>query len=88
MAEDLSNNEAESNTEVFWIDIGAVYYKADNSFNNSTGHDEVYFTAGVNTDYGYGREKGLILTFEETHRADSLTPEIVKAIMEKMANTL
>lgn len=42
----------------FWYVIGAHYFAPENSRNRS-GEDELHIYAGINTDFTYGRDKGL-----------------------------
>lgn len=67
----------------YWLQFRAVFFDTDNS-RNITGKPEVYFYAGVNTDFTYGRDKGLVCTFERTYTLDRLTPARVAVIVDAM----
>lgn len=66
LAEQLSENESLYLTESseFWLVLRMAYYSVDNCRNES-GKDEINFMAGINTDYTYGRDKGLNITFDK-----------------------
>ncbi len=87
LAETLSEGETECNTDIFFIQHRAMFFSADN-IRNKTGNDEIYFYSGVNTDYDYGRDKGLMDCYENTIAVDHLTPNIVKQIVEKMVASI
>jgi len=87
LAESLSEYEMENNSEVFFIQHRAMFFSADNS-RNITGNDEIYFYSGVNTDYDYGRDKGLMDCYKNTIAVGDLTPNIVKQIVEKMVASI
>lgn len=80
LAETLSECEHENLQSVFWIEYRAIYYAADNP-RNETGRDEVYFYAGVNLDFEYGRDSGLIACYEETLSVADLSRESIRAQM-------
>jgi hypothetical protein len=87
LAERLS--EAESNwlEGYLFVEVRTIFFAADNA-RNITGKDEIYFIAGVNLDYDYGRDKGLVETFEETVAVDELTPAKVNDIFKKMLDSI
>lgn len=87
LAEELSESESECNSETFFIQHRAMFFSADNS-RNETGKDEIYFYSGVNTDYDYGRDKGLIDCFEVTIPVGDLTPNKVNEIVKKMLHSI
>lgn len=70
----------------YWLQGRAFYFASDNP-RDVTGADEVYFHAGVNTDFTYGRDKGLELTFERTYKLARLTPGRVRIIVKAMARS-
>ena len=86
LAETLSEFEMEYNDDTFFIQHRAMFYSEDNS-RNITGEDEIYFYSGVNTDYEYGRDKGLMDCYEETVKVSDLTPNKVKEIVKKMLHS-
>lgn len=47
----------------FWYEIRVLYYSKNNR-RNISGQDEILVLAGVNTDFEYGRDKGLQISFE------------------------
>ena len=67
----------------YWLVANANYFAADNR-RNETGQDEVFFFAGVNTDFTYGRDKGLESTWEKTYKLKYLTPGRVRVIIKAM----
>jgi len=67
----------------YWLVANANYFAADNH-RNETGQDEVFFFAGVNTDFTYGRDKGLESTWEKTYKLKYLTPDRVRVIIQAM----
>jgi len=89
LAERLSEFETEYLEEggTFWYQLRALYFNADN-YHNESGEDEVYFMAGTNTDYEYGRENGFNLSFEQTVKIKDLTVDSIGKLVKKMANTI
>lgn len=89
LAEQLSEYENDSMSEggEFWMVLRAFYFAADNARNN-TGEDEIYFHAGVNTDYSYGRDKGLIITFDKNVKVSELTEESLEEIVSEMVSSI
>ncbi len=71
----------------YWLQFRAVYFAPDNS-RNLTGKPEVFFYAGVNTDFTYGRDKGLECTFERTYPVARLTPARIEVIARAMLDSL
>lgn len=89
LAEKLSEYEHTCLTEgsEFWLVLRAFYFSADNNRNNS-GEDEIYFHAGVNTDFTYGRDKGLIITFDRNVKVSELTDDMLEEIVNEMVSSL
>lgn len=85
--------------DVFFLDFRCVFYSADN-YRNESGEDEVYFFAGVNTDFNYGRDAITWMTaygkspnqhvceFGKTVKVSELTQEIAKQVFAEMETTL
>ena len=71
----------------YWLQARCVFFAADNS-RNETGSDEIFFYAGVNTDFTYGRDKGLECTFERTYKVSRLTPARIRVIVKAMQSSL
>ncbi len=89
LAETLSQAESESMYEggTFFLQYRVFYFKGDNSRNES-GEDELYFFAGVNLDFEYGRDNGLESTYEKTVKVSDLTPELIDTIVSDMAKSV
>ena len=89
LAEELSEMESDSMTEggEFWAVLRASYFAADNS-RSETGEDEIFFYSGVNTDYTYGRDKGLITTFERTVKVSDLPNIDLAALVQEMRDSM
>ena len=87
LAESLSEMEQSWQDSVLFIQHRAMFYSADNS-RNDTGEDEIAFRSGVNLDYDYGRDKGILYTFEETVKVGDLTPNKVKEILNNMLQSI
>jgi hypothetical protein len=85
LAEELSEGESECLTEgsTFFIELRVQYYNADN-LRNETGKDEACFMAGINTDYEYGRDKGLEVMYEVTVPLADLGFEKAKELVTEM----
>jgi hypothetical protein len=85
LAEELSEGESECLTEgsMFFIELRVQYYNADN-LRNETGKDEACFMAGINTDFEYGRDKGLEVMFEVTVPLADLGFEKAKELVNEM----
>lgn len=67
----------------FFIQIGVYYYSADNWHNDLDG-DSVYFWAGINTDYEYGREKGLNKVYKRRVLVKDITSELLAEIEKEI----
>jgi hypothetical protein len=65
----------------FFYELRAIYYGKDHR-RNATGADEIYIFAGINTDFEYGREKGLETAIERDYKIERLTPARIAAIVE------
>ncbi len=89
LAEKLSEAEHEhlSQGGDFYLVLRASYFAADNNRNQS-GEDEIYFHAGINTDYGYGREKYLQITHDQNVKVSELTESGLRAIVDEMVESL
>ena len=64
----------------FFYEITAIFYAKDHR-RNETGADELFIFAGINTDFGYGREKGLETVWEKTYKVNRLTPKRLEVIV-------
>ena len=87
LAESLSEMEQSWQDSVLFIQHRAMFYSADN-IRNDTGEDEIAFRSGVNLDYDYGRDKGIVYTFEETVKVGDLTPNKLKEILNNMLQSI
>lgn len=89
LAEKLSEAESESLQEGgdFWLELRAQYYSAANT-RNETGEDEIWFCAGINLDFQYGRDEGLAETFRRTVKVSELTEEKLAEIVQEMHDSL
>lgn len=89
LAEKLSEHENTSLSEggEFWVEFRAHYYAADNN-RNETGEDEICFIAGVNTDFEYGRDSGLQVTYERTFTVAELANLDLAEIVQDMHNSV
>lgn len=89
LAEQLSETESQWLFEgsEFWIELRAQYYAADN-FRNQSGRDEIWFCVGINTDYTYGRDKGLQVIRELTVPAARLTPKRAASICSALTDLI
>lgn len=58
----------------FCYELRVVYYNKNNS-SNVSGEDEIYIVAGVNTDFEYMRDSGLVVSFERTIPVGSIENE-------------
>lgn len=65
---------SEGNT--YFYKIRALYFAPENS-SNETGEREVYFLAGLCTDFEYGRDSGTIWKYEKTVKAADITQELI-----------
>lgn len=64
----------------FFYEVTAIFYEKDHR-RNETGADELFIFAGINTDFGYGREKGLETVWEKTYKVNRLTPKRLDVIV-------
>lgn len=71
----------------FFYEITAIFYEAGHRRNN-TGADEVYIFAGINTDFEYGREKGLETVDGRDFKLARLTPKRIDAIVDALVNKI
>lgn len=71
----------------FFYELTAIYYEKDHR-RNVTGADEIYFFVGVNTDFEYGRERGLVTQRETTIKLSRLTPLRVAQVVEALTGIL
>jgi len=89
LAETLNEYEhiylMESST--FFIQARCFFFSADNHRNQS-GENEIYFHAGVNFDFEYGRDSGLEMTYERNVKVSELTPELLKTILTNMYDSI
>lgn len=65
----------------FYYEITALFYEKDHR-RNVTGADELFIFAGINTDFTYGRERGLETVWENTYKVERLTPARLEVIVE------
>jgi len=89
LAEKLSEYEYTYLSEgcTFAYQFTVFYFDVDNS-RNKTGEKELYFFCGVNTDYEYLRDKGLITTYEQNIPLSELTIDKVKEVINNMAKSI
>lgn len=87
LAERLSEMESGWLEGYLFVEARIMFFAADNA-RNITGKDEIYFIAGVNLDYDYGRDKGLEETYEETVAVEDLTPARVNEIFKVMLDSI
>jgi hypothetical protein len=87
LAEILSETENEWLEGTLFIEHRAQFYSATNS-HNETGEDEICFLSGVNLDYEYGRDKGLVYTYNETFKVKDLTPTVLETILKSMLQSI
>jgi len=89
LAEQLSEYEDNYMTigSTFWYLFRVMYFAADN-YRNESGKDEILFLAGVNTDFDYGRDSGLDVTYENCVPVELLTIEMVDAIINEMVESI
>lgn len=89
IAERLSEHEMMWLEEggTFWYQFRVLYFNSDNSHNES-GEDEVFFLAGVNTDFEYGRDKGFDTSFQQTVKIKDLTVESIEKIIKQMVDSI
>jgi hypothetical protein len=71
----------------FWYDARVHYYAKDN-YRNTSGEDELYFLAGINTDFTYGRDKGLETLFERNIPLSQLTTELLADIEAEITSAV
>jgi hypothetical protein len=65
----------------FYYELTALFYEK-NHRRNVTGEDELFIFAGINTDFTYGRERGLETVWENTYKVERLTPARLEVIVE------
>jgi hypothetical protein len=87
LAETLSEIESAWLEGTLFVEHRFMFFSADNA-RNVTGRDEIYFISGVNLDYDYGRDKGLVETFEATYAVDDLTPYIFRELVKNMVDSI
>jgi len=71
----------------FYYEITALFYEKDHR-RNVTGEDELFIFAGINTDFTYGRERGLETVWENTYKVNRLTPARLEVIVEHCADQI
>ncbi len=71
----------------FWYQFCVLYFAADNARNES-GVDELYFMAGVNMDFEYGRDRGLETTYEHNVVLEGLTIGNIDIIVKEMVASI
>jgi len=87
LAEELSETEYEWMSTALFVEHRVQFYTADN-FRNETGQDEICFLSGVNLDFEYGRDKGLVTTFEKTVPVNDLSINMFKDITKQMLESI
>lgn len=85
----------EGDDSVFFLVARAIYYAPDNH-RNETGEPEVYFFAGVNTDFNYGRDSIAwaggscfkdSLEYGATFKMSEITPELLASVKTAILKT-
>ena len=71
----------------FFYEITALFYEKGHH-QNITGEDEIFISAGINTDFEYGRERGLECAFENTYKLKHLTAKRLEVIVEHCADKI
>lgn len=71
----------------FFYELRVLFYEKGHS-RNTTGSDEIYIFAGINTDFEYGREKGLETAIERDYKLSRLTPARIKTIVQAFGDKL
>ncbi|MDE2096218.1 MAG: hypothetical protein KGL39_03165 [Patescibacteria group bacterium] len=91
-AEKWQDGWEESDDDVFFLDFRAVYY-APGNFRNKSGKPEVYFYAGVNTDFNYGRDSitwaggnCCVHEYEVEARVSDLSTDRIEQIKQQIIN--
>jgi hypothetical protein len=87
LAEELSETEYEWMSTALFVEHRVQFYAADN-YRNETGQDEICFLSGVNLDFEYGRDKGLVTTFEKTVPVNDLSINMFKDITKQMLESI
>jgi len=89
LAEELSECEDSWMTEgsTFFYQFRVIYYTGENS-HGDLDVDNVCFISGTNTDFEYGRDKGLEFAYEKTVALKDLTPEMVDVIIKDMVDSI
>ncbi len=89
LAEELSEFEYSYLTEgsTLFIQVKAFFFDKENS-RNITGNDEIYFHAGYNLDFDYGRDRGLELSYERTIKAYELTPQRIVELFKNIYESI
>lgn len=86
LAEEVSQEEDSWLSEggEFWYQCRVIFFSPDNSSNES-GKPEAYFMAGLNTDYGYGRDSGFDPSWSETVPLEDLTDAKLEEVQAKLS---
>lgn len=71
----------------FFYELRVLFYEKDHR-RNATGEDEIYIFAGINTDFEYGRERGLQCAIERDYKLSRLTPARIATIVESFGEKL
>ena len=71
----------------FWYEARAIFYDTDNC-RNVSGKPEVFLFCGLNTDFTYGRERGLDTSFERNIPLARLTPKRIEVIIDAMIDSI
>lgn len=71
----------------FFYELRVLFYEKDHR-RNVSGADEIYIFAGINTDFEYGREKGLETAIERNYKLSRLTPARIATIVQAFGSKL
>lgn len=72
----------------FFYELRVLFYQGSHRRNACDGRDQISVFAGINTDFEYGREKGLETAIERDYKLERLTPARVARIVESFADKL
>lgn len=73
----------------FWYTLRVSYHTSDNDrLPEHKGKDKLHIMAGVNTDYGYGRDCGLNVTFDEVIPVQGLTATHLLRLLNKAKGSI
>lgn len=73
----------------FWYTLNVSYYTSDNDrLPEHKGKDKLHIISGVNTDYGYGRDYGLSVTYDEVIPVKGLTVTHLLRLLNKAKGSI